>query len=451
MSQSSQGLRSGNRAGVPRARARYLTQARELEESDAPGVVSAGVFLTALLMVGVVVWAWITELNEVARAPGEVIPSGMVQKVQHFEGGMVADIHVRNGDHVQAGAPLISLKPATIESELSQLEARRAGLALRLERVDVLLDGRQPSFGSNAFNHPLLVAGQISLYRDQRASHREQIALVVTQIAQRREERNVLGGQITAVEEEIALLEQLHRMESELAEQQLVARADLINVAVRLAGATRDHRELIGRRSIADDALTEAEQRRTELKSRLRETLSNEAGEITSELAEVKQSILRAIEKLERMELRAPIAGIVKGLVVNTLNEVVEPGQTIMELVPVADELIVESRISTRDVGHVHIGQRVDVKVTSYDSTRFGSVVGTLKRISASTYLDSDQQPYYRAEISLDKDYLGVDPTRHKIIPGMTVQADILTGKKTVLDYVLKPVYRGFQVAFRER
>ena len=104
MSQSSTSLRSGNRAGVPRARARYLTQARELEESDAPGVVSAGVFLTALLMVGVVIWAWMTELNEIARAPGEVVPTGMIQKVQHFEGGMVAGIHVRNGDRVEAGA-----------------------------------------------------------------------------------------------------------------------------------------------------------------------------------------------------------------------------------------------------------------------------------------------------------------------------------------------------------
>ena len=240
-------------------------------------------------------------------------------------------------------------------------------------------------------------------------------------------------------------------MEFEMAERQLVARADLINVAVRLAAATREHREVIGRKRIAADALTEAEQRRTELESRLRESLSNEAAEITSELAEVEQSILRSIERLERMELRAPSAGIVKGLVVNTLNEVVEPGQTIMELVPVGEELIVESRISTRDIGHVHTGQRVDVKVTSYESTRFGSVVGTLQRVSASTYLDSDQQPYYRAEISLDKDYLGQDPIRHKIIPGMTVQADILTGKKTVLDYVLKPGYRGFQVAFRER
>ena len=136
MSQSS--LRSGNRAGVPRARARYLTQARQLEESDAPGVVSAGVLLTGLLIVGVLVWAWITELSEVARAPGEVIPSGMVQKVQHFEGGMVAGIHVRNGDRVEAGAQLISLQPSTVEFELTQLRARRAGLLLRLERVDSL-------------------------------------------------------------------------------------------------------------------------------------------------------------------------------------------------------------------------------------------------------------------------------------------------------------------------
>lgn len=145
------------------------------------------------------------------------------------------------------------------------------------------------------------------------------------------------------------------------------------------------------------------------------------------------------------------MSGFGRGLSVNTNNEVIEPGQTIMELVPVGKALIVESRISTGDVGHVRMGQRVDVKVTSYESMRFGTVTGTLERVSASTYLDANRQPYYRAEISLLRDYLGTDPTRHRIIPGMTVQADIITGRKSVLDYVLKPVYRGFQTAFRER
>ena len=126
---------------------------------------------------------------------------------------------------------------------------------------------------------------------------------------------------------------------------------------------------------------------------------------------------------MSRLAVRAPVAGIVKGLTLNTIGSVIEPGQVIMEIVPVGDALIVESRVSTTDVGHIHPGQTVDVKVLSYETTRFGTLAGTLQRVSASTYLDESNSPYYRAEISLARNYLGDDPNRHPILPGMTVEA----------------------------
>jgi HlyD family type I secretion membrane fusion protein len=130
---------------------------------------------------------------------------------------------------------------------------------------------------------------------------------------------------------------------------------------------------------------------------------------------------------------------------------VVDPGQVIMQIVPTGDELIVEARISPNDIGHIHTDQSADVKIDSYDSARFGTVKGNIKRISASTYLDEKRNPYYRAEIELEKSWLAEQPDKFRIIPGMTVEADIKTGSKTILDYLLKPVSRGFSTAFRER
>ena len=451
MSKTSDKLHSGNRVGIPRARARFLTQARQLEESSAPGVASAGVFLTVLLIVGAIAWASLTELSEVSRSAGEVVPTGLVQKIQHLEGGLIKSIHVKNGDAVKAGDQLLSLNPAIARAELEQLETRKASLVLESIRLKSLLRDTPANFDGYAADYPMLVEAKRELFVNQRAAHAEQHGLSVTQVARKIADLAALDGQIKATEDEIVLLEELEAIQSTLADERLVARVDLINVTVRLTDAKRERAKLLGSQTIAQSAFAEALQQQAESKTRLRERLSIELSEVSSELADVEQSMSRTRGRIERVELRAPVDGIVKGLTVNTIAEVIEPGQILMEIVPTAPELIVESKVSTTDIGHVRIGQKVDVKVTSFESTRFGTVVGVVSGLSASTYLDTDKTPFYRAEISLERDYLGTDPAFNKIIPGMTVQADIVTGRKSVLDYILKPVYRGFQTAFTER
>ena len=195
----------------------------------------------------------------------------------------------------------------------------------------------------------------------------------------------------------------------------------------------------------------EARRRRAELLARLREASGKEASKLGSELAELEQALQRARARVRRLKVRAPVAGVVKGLAVNTIGSVVEPGAVLMEIVPIGKSLVVESRVSTADVGHIRAGQPVEVRVASYESARFGTVEGTLERVSASTYVDEHGKPYYRAEVALSRKYLGNDPERAPLLPGMTVEADIITGHKSLLDDILKPVYRGFQTAFRER
>lgn len=358
-------LHSGRRAENPRARARFLTQAIQLEESDAPGVVGAGVFLTALLICGVIGWSAVTALSEVARSPGEVVPAGLINKVQHLKGGIVEDIHVRNRARVERGDRLISLAASATQSELNHLESRRAANVLQLARISALLDGRQPVFAGVGERFPTLRDRQAALYRDQSASRQEQLALVEAQVAQREGELGSLKSQLHAGREELELLRQLRDMRATLAERQVVARVEVIDASVRLAETMREMRELQGSQQVADHALAEARQRRTELLSRLREGYRTEASRLTSELAEVDQLIVRTRDRVERLEVTSPVSGIVKGLNFNTLGSVVPPGAVILEVVPIGDTMIVESRISTSDVGHVHPGQSVDVRVTS--------------------------------------------------------------------------------------
>lgn len=149
--------------------------------------------------------------------------------------------------------------------------------------------------------------------------------------------------------------------------------------------------------------------------------------------------------------IRAPVRGIVVGPTIHTVGGVVPPGAVLLELVPLDKELIVETRITTRDVGHVKVGYPVTVKVTTYDFARYGAISGELKDISASTFLDAEGEPYYRGGVTLDRRYVGSDPELKRILPGMTVQADIKTGKKTLLAYLLNPVISSFKTSFRER
>ncbi len=202
---------------------------------------------------------------------------------------------------------------------------------------------------------------------------------------------------------------------------------------------------------VARTAYEESKQRRLELYARKNQEIELEAGTIANELAEVSSSLIRLRDRVKRLSVYAPVGGIVQGLSISSVNEVVAPGHVITQIVPVQDELIIEAKIKPQDIGHVHTGQTAKVKFSSYDSGRFGSLEGRVDRISPSTYLDGERNPYYRAELKLEKNYLGSDPEQLKILPGMMVTADIRTGEKSILDYLMKPVTRGFSNAFKER
>ncbi|MEM7251520.1 MAG: HlyD family type I secretion periplasmic adaptor subunit [Pseudomonadota bacterium] len=436
---------------APRARARFLTQAVQLEESDVPGVVSTGVLLTTLFVIGAIVWASMTPLNEISNTPGEVVPVGHIHKVQHLEGGIVADIHIREGDEVDAGTPLISMAPSFTKSEFDQMQARRADLELRRNRISALLN--EDNFDISGYTERFqdLANKHYAFYQEQRNNFAQQIEVAESRIAQRKSALASARGQLAASDEEIGLLQQLKGMREKLAKQQIVARVDVLNSGVRLAEALRMRRELKGNVDTERRRLDEAKTKALEVRARQRETLSNEATEVSAELADIEQTLVRVQDRLGRLMITAPTRGIIKGLSVNTIGSVVEPGQVLLEVVPTTERLVVESRLSTEDVGHVRPGQTVDVKVTSFDSIRYGSIAGTLARISPSTFLDPDGKPYYRAEIALTRDFVGNQPGQNRVLPGMTVQADIITGSKTVLDYVMKPIFRGFETAFRER
>ena len=439
-----------SKSGLPRARARFLTQSIQLEEANPPGLVRAAIFLCCSFLVFLVVWAAITEVDEIARATGEIVPHGQLHKVQHFEGGIVENLLVQNGQQVAAGEVLVSLLPHSTHSEREQIHARFVTNALQHERLKALIAEREPDFSAYEEEYPRLVAEELAAFVAQRDSYRQRCEVIEHQITQRRQELRQQQNKVTALQHEIALLQEQAAIDESVRGTGVVPKIDRLRRETTLAernGALTEARDGVG---IMLASLTETQQRLSELQANWLSDLQLEDSQLRAQIAEVEKNLIRLDDRVERLQIRAPVAGYIEDLQVTAIGAVIKPGEDILTIIPSDKALVVEARVSTTDIGHVHVGLPVDVKVNSYNAFRFGSIEGSVQRLSASTYLDEEQQPYYLAEVALANNYVG-ENTALQVIPGMTVAANIKTGKKTLLSYLVKPVSRGFSESFTER
>ncbi|PCI06192.1 MAG: hypothetical protein COB77_07160 [Gammaproteobacteria bacterium] len=438
-------------AGLPRARAHYLNQAIQLEEVTPINIINIAIMFTGGLFIVLVLWAHLTQIKEVATTRGEVIPAGLIHNVQHLEGGIVSAILVRNGDLVEKGQSLLRFSPPATTSEFEQMSVRFAALLLKKERLHALIENRNPDFGDTGKTYTELATQQQTIYQAQLNSQIQKILVITHQIEQKKSEKLRSLNQSTIMKKEVKLLREQVNIRKGLNKNGVVARDELLTTQIKLSESLREYQQFQDNYNVAKTNLAEAKQRRKDAELQFIKEIQIESGNIIAEIAEVEQTLIRLNDKVKRLNVTAPVSGIVQALSINSINAVAEPGKIILRIVPMDDELIVESRIMPVDVGHVHIGQYADVKIDSYDSGRFGSIEGTVKQISATTYLDEKNNPYYRAEITLSQSWVGDNPETMKIIPGMTVQANIETGAKSILSYLLKPISRGFNNAFSER
>lgn len=439
-----------DRLSSDRRLVKLLSQPLILEEAGPPRLLTQMTQALSLLIVGLIAWAAVAEIRESALARGQVIPAGSMLKVQHLEGGIVADILIEDGDIVERGQTLIRLESASAQAELEQLRAREAALALHAERLRAFVVGRAPDFAMGG-DHPELAADQQAILDVQSEARASQRRVLEARIAQQQAHAAALVGQRKSLERQVAILEEQLEMRGTLLKKGLVSRVVYLETERTLNRTRGELASVVGEAAKAIAAVREAKDSLEETDLGLRNDALKEMGEVTGELAEVREQLAKLEDRVARLAIVAPARGIVKGLVAKTVGGVVPPGETVMEIVPFDETLVAEVRISPRDIGHLQIGQEADVKVSTYDVSRFGSVAGTLQQISASTFEDEQGDPYYRAVIALAEDHVGDDPEANLILPGMVVDVAINTGSKSVMQYLLKPVYHGFNGAFSER
>jgi len=429
---------------------KFLSQPLLLEESGPPRVLSQLLIVITVLVGGLIGFAAFTNISETAVTQGQVKPAGSVNLVQHLEGGIVAEILVEDGQIVDQGQTLIRLKKAGPLAEFDQMRAREASLALRAERLRAFVLDRTPDFSAGG-DHPDLLADQQAILELQIEARESQRRVIHSRIEQRQAQLEALAEQKQNLKEQTAILKEQLGMRAKLLKKGLVSRVVYLESQRSLSRTQGELASVVGRITEAHAALGEARNSLLELDANLRNEALDEMGTVTGELAQVREAIAKLKDRVQRLEVSAPTRGVVKGLTTRTIGAVISPGAPIMEIVPIDDVLVAEVRISPRDVGHLRPGLEAEVKITTYDMARFGTVEGRLKRVSASTFEDEQGDPFYKGVIELSQAYVGNDPDYNPIRPGMVVNADIITGSKTLLQYLLKPVYRGLSSAFRER
>lgn len=275
--------------------------------------------------------------------------------------------------------------------------------------------------------------------------------MLQSQARQRDSELAVLHSQVRKLSARIQTLGVQKDMRERLSAKGLVSKLVYLQTLEQYQTALGEQEEIRGKIETGNNAIEEAENKISQLRSQRRNEALEEAGRVSGELASVTETIRRLRDRVTRLDITAPVNGIVKGMTTNTVGGVITPGGLVTEIVPIDEELVVEARISPIDIGHISIGQKATIKITTFDFARFGSIDGKVTKISASTFKDRDNEVYYKAEVALAKKYVGTDGKKNLVLPGMVTEIDINTGERTVLRYLLRPVFQSLDVALSER
>lgn len=435
---------------------RLLGQSAILEEATTPYLIRTTMFVISIVFLTFIGWTSVAKIKEMARTVGEIVPSGHIQAIQHLEGGIVEEILVREDEVVAKGQVLLRLSGEAVRADLDRLQTRQVILETRKKRMLAFLEGDVLAFGDDGLGtengqQGSVAQGQRQILEGMLQAHATEKKVIVEQIIQKKEQIAMLRREQQTVAANLKVAESAFATQQELYDERLIPETTYLD-AVKEKNERRGKLETIDiQLRQAAKVVKEFEWRLRSLESSSKDSTLQQIGALDSELAENSKLVAKLRQQAERLAIKAPARGVVKGLETHTIGGVVERGQQLMEIVPLGEELIAEVRVSPTDIGHIKVGDHVDVKITSFDFSRYGSIGGTVSALSATTFTSEQGAPYYKGIVRLKQNYVGLVPGRNTILPGMIVNADIVTGEKSILAYLLKPIHISLTTAFVER
>ena len=408
------------------------------------------------LLIGFILWAWMTHLDEIARGQGKVIPVSKTQIIQSSEPGIVQEIAVKVGQVVRKGDLILRLDDTATTSSLGEASARARSLKAQIARLELEQSGDYIAPyvcpADIAQVAPAICENEARLLKAKADNFVNKLSVMRERYQQRLKEMNETRENIARLETNRAITEKEVNILAPIVKKKLAAQTDLLRVQKELAdtiGQLKLSAETLDR---VQAAANEAKLQVDELKLTVQQEALAQKTEALAQLSVIDETIRGAESRVANTDIRSPVDGIVNTLDVNTVGAYVNAGAVIAGVVPTSDKLLVEARLSPSDVAFVRPGQHAIIKITAYDYTIYGGLDGVVDNVTADSLVDQNTgETYYQVRVRTDKAALEKDGRSFPIMPGMVSSVDIITGKKTVLSYLLKPLNKAQQEALRER
>ncbi len=403
-----------------------------------------------LCVLVLLIWASLGSIDEVVRGQGKVVPSRQVQVVQSLDGGVVEEILVRPGQKVDAGQVLLRLDPTRSTASLGENKAETLALKAKAARLEALATGEPFKVPDDVLKQaPNVVEMERRVWENKNQELQTAVSIARDQFNQRQQElRETMANRDQAASSCSLTSEEL-RVTKPLLNSGAVSEVDLLRLqrdVARFCGEAKAAGAQIGR---IQAAIQEAERKVQESELNARNLARVELSETRGKLSALEQGQLALEDRVKLAEVRSPVRGTVNTLMANTVGGVVQPGKDILDIVPMDDTLLLEVQINPKDIGFLHYGQKAEVKFTAYDFAIYGGLSGKVEQIGANTITDEKGNSFYIVKVRTERAHVGDDS--RPIIPGMQAEVHILTGQRTLMQYLLKPILRAKANAFTER
>ncbi len=409
-------------------------------------------YAIALLMLLFLVWASLAKLDEVVRGDGQVIPSSEVQVIQNLEGGIIEAMLVQEGETIEAGQVLLRLKNVQAKSDFDANNRQYHGLLATVARLRAEADGTPPQFPAAVTQvAPESVTAEMAAYEANKIRQQDQADILQQQLSQKQQEITELEKRIASDSNVLQLAREERNMVRPMVARGASSRQELLQLERQIVQQQGVLEELKLSLPRATAAVKEAEGRIQEQASNFKAEAQRQLSEKTIELNTLKEALAALLDRSERTEIASPVHGTVKDIKIRTIGGVVQPGESIMEIVPLEDQLIVEGRIKPSDIAFIYPGQKAVVRVSAYDFSIYGSLEGKVVEISPDSITNERGESFYRIKVRTAENKLRKDNKDLDIIPGMQATVDLVTGEKTVMTYILKPFIKASQTALTER
>lgn len=413
-----------------------------------------------IIIIGLISWSMIAEIDEMASGDGKVIPSSKIQKVQNLDGGLISAILVVSGEHVVQDQALMKIDITRFKALLEEAKDQKSLLLAKKARLNAQLKFNPVKnnpiifFPKEIRNLTKYTTIEQSIYRNNIDEYKSSLKILELQFQQKVQEKREIQAKINQLTRSVRIVRKQIKTIARMVKSGSKSKVELLTIEKEINTLNGDLNSAILSLPRSKYAISESENKILEKVNVFKSNSYKELQEVIFELNKIEARLVSETDKLEKTVIRSPVNGIIKQININTIGGVVKSGVDLIEIVPDSDLLLIEAKINPKDIAFISPSQKAIVKITAYDYSIYGGLEGKIIEISADSIKDKEDKEdnsYYKVIIKTDKNYLESNEKKLPIIPGMVARVDIITGKKTIMDFFLKPIIKIKQGSLHER